>query len=174
MTVGPIAMSPQEFARSPLFERTFQEGMDLVEEAAAYLEGPGRLEAKALETALALLYAGESMRLTTRLMQVASWLLVHRAVRDGEMSEAEAREERYRVTPLPVEDDADAQRRALPAPLLDLVGRAERLSLRVSRLDERMFGARAAAPGAEPGANPVADQWRRLQDAFGQTHVIED
>jgi regulator of CtrA degradation len=166
-------MSPREFARSPLFERTFQEGMDLVEEAAAYLEGPGRQEAKTLETAAALLYAGESMRLTTRLMQVASWLLVHRAVRDGEMSEAEAREERYRVTPLPVEAE-DIQRHALPTPLLDLVARAERLSLRVSRLDERMFGARATVGGAEPAGNPVADQWRKLRDAFGETHVVED
>ena len=36
----------QDFARSELFERTFQEGMDLVEETAGYLDGSGRQESK--------------------------------------------------------------------------------------------------------------------------------
>jgi regulator of CtrA degradation len=31
-----------DFARSELFDRTFQEGMELVETAAAYLDGPVR------------------------------------------------------------------------------------------------------------------------------------
>ena len=71
----------QDFARSELFERTFREGMELVETAAVYLDGPGRQESKLLSRNAALAYASESMRLTTRLMQVASWLLVQRAVR---------------------------------------------------------------------------------------------
>jgi hypothetical protein len=74
-----------DFARSELFDRTFQEGMDLVEETAGYLDGSGRQESKLLARSAALAYAAESMRLTTRLMQVASWLLVQRAVREGDM-----------------------------------------------------------------------------------------
>ena len=38
----------QDFARSELFERTFQEGMELVEETASYLDGEGRQESKLL------------------------------------------------------------------------------------------------------------------------------
>jgi regulator of CtrA degradation len=86
-----------DFARSELFERTFKEGMALVEETAAYLDGPGRAASKRLSRAAALAYAGESMRLTTRLMQVASWLLVQRAVRDGEIPLIEAGSEKYRL-----------------------------------------------------------------------------
>src|SRR6478609_3166998 len=86
-----------DFARSELFDRTFQEGMDLVEETAGYLDGSGRQESKLLSRNAALAYAGESMRLTTRLMQVASWLLVQRAVREGDMPAAAACEERYRL-----------------------------------------------------------------------------
>jgi regulator of CtrA degradation len=82
-----------DFARSEVFERTFREGMALVEETAAYLDGPGRAVAKRLSRLGALAYAGESMRLTTRLMQVASWLLVQRAARDGEMGWEEAASE---------------------------------------------------------------------------------
>jgi hypothetical protein len=75
----------QDFARSELFDRTFEEGMQLVEETAGYLDGAGRHDSKVLSRNAALGYATESMRLTTRLMQVASWLLVQRAVREGEM-----------------------------------------------------------------------------------------
>ena len=45
----------------------------------------------------ALAYATESMRLTTRLMQLASWLLLHRAVKEGEMSLAQANKEKAKV-----------------------------------------------------------------------------
>ena len=76
----------QTFTGSALFERTFNEGMSLVEETALYLDGRGRAESRDLPRKAALLYAGESMRVTTRLMQAASWLLIQRAVHDGEMS----------------------------------------------------------------------------------------
>src|SRR3954471_5321317 len=86
----------QDFASSELFDRTFEEGMELVEETAAYLDGAGRHDSKILSKAAALAYAGESMRLTTRLMQVASWLLVQRAVREGDMKAEAACAESYR------------------------------------------------------------------------------
>ena len=87
----------RDFAKSELFDRTFHDGMELVEDAAAYLDGPGRQDSKLLSRNAALTYAGESMRLTTRLMQVASWLLVQRAVREGDMSADDACQDRYRV-----------------------------------------------------------------------------
>src|SRR3569833_950657 len=84
--ISPVqAEVVRDFARSELFDRTFQEGMELVEETASYLDGEGRRDSKLLSRAGALASAGESMRLTTRLMQVASWLLVLRAVREGDM-----------------------------------------------------------------------------------------
>src|ERR1700742_2793118 len=87
----------QDFAASELFDRTFQEGMELVEETATYLDGAGRQDSKLLSRSAALAYAGESMRLTTRLMQVASWLLVQRAVREGDMNAADACQDRSRL-----------------------------------------------------------------------------
>src|SRR6202008_2089428 len=105
----------QDFARSELFERTFQEGMELVEETASYLDGEGRQESKLLSRNAALAYAAESMRLTTRLMQVASWLLVQRAVREGDMAPAAACEDRYRLNADDVaRAEAEAARNELP------------------------------------------------------------
>ncbi len=70
----------ERLANSQAFADLFRDGMALVEETATYLDGPGRAESKVLQRSAALAYATESMRLTTRLMQLASWLLLHRAV----------------------------------------------------------------------------------------------
>src|SRR5260370_26228026 len=87
----------QRLGGSQAFSGLFREGMALVEETAAYLDGPGRNESKLLERGGALAYATESMRLTTRLMQLASWLLLHPAVNQGEISLAPARRENAKV-----------------------------------------------------------------------------
>src|SRR5437667_6059630 len=87
----------ERLAGSQAFADLFRDGMALVEETGAYLDGPGRQESKRLERNGALAYATESMRLTTRLMQLASWLLLHRAVKEGEMSLAQANKEKAKV-----------------------------------------------------------------------------
>ena len=153
----------QDFARSELFERTFQEGMELVEETATYLDGEGRQESKLLSRNAALAYAAESMRLTTRLMQVASWLLVQRAVREGDMPPAAACEDRYRLNADEVSKETEAARNELPRGLTVLADRAERLYERVRHLDRRMY---LESQTAEP-ANPVLGQLDRLKNAFG-------
>lgn len=167
--LGPKTVAParaevvRDFARSELFERTFQEGMELVEETAAYLDGPGRQESKLLSRNAALAYAGESMRLTTKLMQVASWLLVQRAVREGDMKPADACEDRYRVTPAaPKAVDRDDFVEALPGGLTALLERAERLHERVLHLDRRMY----LEASDEDTPNAVLSQYERLRTAF--------
>ena len=87
----------ERLAGSQAFAELFRDGMALVEETATYLDGPGRQQSKKLERGAALAYATESMRLTTRLMQLASWLLLHRAVKEGEMSLAQAGKEKSKV-----------------------------------------------------------------------------
>ena len=102
------------------------------------------------------------MRLTTRLMQVASWLLVQRAVRDGEMAMVEARSDKYRFT---ARDRADLQSfhgaEGLPDSLRGLMSRCEMLYERVRRLDENMYEAETVV------ANEVSSQMARLRSAFG-------
>lgn len=159
-----------EFTRSELFVKTFREGMDMVEETAAYLDGVGRQESKKLSRGDALVYASNSMRLTTRLMQVASWLLVQRALKEGELTTAEARQDKYRLVPekkpetgLSFSELAKAAH-ALPAVLLDLMARSEQLYERIVRLDRSLYGSIAAQSG-----NTVADQINRLEAAFSRS-----
>jgi regulator of CtrA degradation len=149
------------FANSDMFDRMFREGMDLVEETAAYLDGEGRSEAKKLERTAALAYASESMRLTTRLMQSASWLLVQRAVREGEMSARDARDPKYRLGARSVCAGGTEIALDLPTRLVDLLARSKRLYERVDRLENSIFDAESALP-----ENPVNAQLSRLQAAL--------
>lgn len=151
----------EDFARSELFDHTFREGMELVQETADYLDGDGRRESKLLSRAAALAYAGESMKLTTRLMQIASWLLVQRAVREGEMTAQAACESRYRLAERGIE--AEPTHPELPIALIEYLVRSEKLYDRVLHLDRRMF---LDAPAAE-AVNPVQSQLDRLAAAFG-------
>lgn len=150
----------RDFARSELFERTFQEGMDLVEETASYLDGDGRRESKLLSRSAALAYAGESMKLTTRLMQIASWLLVQRAVREGDMTPEAACDARYRLNERKVE--AEPTHPEIPIALVEYLVRAEKLHDRVLYLDRRMY---LDSP-AEPDTNSVLSQMGMLEAAF--------
>src|ERR1700744_2225260 len=90
------SLPPRSFTGSALFTRTFDEGMALVEETPRYLDGSGSDEARALAGKSPLLYAGESMRVTTRMLQASSCLLVQRAVHEGDMEAETASSGRYR------------------------------------------------------------------------------
>jgi regulator of CtrA degradation len=157
---APVSFGAK-LAASQTFAALFREGMKLVEETAAYLDGPGRQESKKLERAAALTYATESMRLTTRLMQLASWLLLHRAVNEGEMSLAEANKEKTKVK-LSGGDIVDEEAaKLLPARLALLIERSRTLQEKVRRLDATIH-----APVPEKPGNPLGRQLGLLKAAF--------
>jgi regulator of CtrA degradation len=139
--------------------------MDLVEETAAYLDGAGRAEAKALDRAVSLTYATESMRLTTRLMQLASWLLLHRAVKEGEMTLTQANREKTKVKLSAADPAAEDVITKLPQQLQALIARSMSLQSRVRRLDNTIH-----TPATERAAigNPLVPQLNRLKAAFEQ------
>jgi regulator of CtrA degradation len=147
-----------EFASSEMFDRLFKEGMSLVEEAATYLDGPGRADSRKLNRELALVYAAESMEVTTRLMQAASWLVVQRAVREKDMSAEEAGDEKYRIAKPGEPHPCD--RAVMPAPLMTLVDRSRALYERVWRFDAALY-----TESAQPKENPVMRQIDRLRAA---------
>lgn len=157
----------ERFQSSEQFDQIFKEGMALVERTAAYLDGPGRKEAKGLSGTVGVLYATESMRLTTRLLDLASWLLIRRSLKEGEISEEEAAKKRRRVKlqafgrPAHVKGYSD-----LPAGLKGLIEESFSLHDRIVQLD------RAMTVGSDPGSpherasNPVAQQMSLLERAF--------
>jgi regulator of CtrA degradation len=149
-------------AGSQAFADLFRDGMALVEETASYLDGPGRQDSKKLERSAALAYATESMRLTTRLMQLASWLLLHRAVKEGELSLAQASKEKTKVKLSAGEHGDEQNIKLLPERLRALIQRSKTLQRAVRRLDATIH----AAPARVDRGNPVERQLGLLKAAF--------
>ena len=160
---GALVQFNERLTNSAAFSSLFREGMDLVEETAAYLDGVGRTEAKALDRAASLTYATESMRLTTRLMQLASWLLLHRAVKEGEMTLNQANREKTKVKLTAADPGPHDTIEKLPQQLQDLIARSMSLQSRVRRLDSSIH-----TPPADrtPIGNPLVPQLNALKAAF--------
>lgn len=161
-----IAIGPRIVA-SGGFDILYREGMGLIEAVASYLDGEGRAESRILSREASFLYATESMRLTTRLMQLASWLLLQRAVNEGEISKENARSEKEKVTfsATPSERGGPGYDQ-LPEVLRQFIDQGDRLFERVMQFDTLERG---KLPDLDPGAaNGIADQLARLKAAFGR------
>ncbi|MEI9915561.1 MAG: DUF1465 family protein [Methylovirgula sp.] len=150
---------------SESFKSLFRDGMTLVEETAAYLDGEGREDAKNLPRLGALAYATESMRLTTRLMQTASWLLLQRAVNEGELTQTEAASEKrkVRLSEQQTGISADAAKK-LPERFVAIIDRSLRLQSRILHLDRVLYQAADEAPVL---SRPLEPQLELLRAAFG-------
>ncbi len=157
----------ERFQASAQFDRVFKEGMSLVERTAAYLDGDGRKAAKSLTGATTVLYTTESMRLTTRLLDLASWLLIRRALKDGEITPAEAQKKRARVKlqslgrPSHIRGFAE-----LPEGLQVLIEESFALHDRIVQLDLAMTAPAEEQMVAAITVNPVGAQLSRLERAF--------
>jgi len=145
----------ERYLGSPRFQAIYREGMELVESTARYLDGEGRAEGKGLKGSASLSFATESMRLTTRLMNVASWLLIRRSVNNGEMTQDRARRERLKLKidsigrPSHIKDFS-----ALPARLRELIEASFALQDKVIKLD-RLFEGGAVIAGETLAAAPI-------------------
>ena len=162
-----IALGPRIVA-SGGFTLLYKEGMGLIEEVAAYLDGEGRSESRGLPREASFVYATESMRLTTRLMQLASWLLLQRAVNEGELTVENARAEKEKVkfsaTP---EHRGGPGYGELPERLKTFIAQGDRLFERVQQFDKlERGGIDETAPVASHGS--IGDQLARLRAAFGR------
>ena len=161
-----IAIGPRIVAAGG-FDTLYREGMTLIEDVAGYLDGEGRGDSRILSREASFVYATESMRLTTRLMQLASWLLLQRAVNEGEITKENARSEKEKV-----QFSATPSQRGgpgydqLPAILRDYIDKGDRLFDRVMQFDALERGRMS---DVDPGtANGIADQLARLKAAFGR------
>jgi regulator of CtrA degradation len=162
-----VALGPRIVA-SGGFTTLYREGMSLIEDVAAYLDGDGRTESRVLPREASFVYATESMRLTTRLMQLASWLLLQRAVNEGELTAENARAEKEKVkfSATPTERGGPGFT-SMPQRLRDYIAQGDRLFDRVQQFDKlERGGISEVTPPATEGS--IGDQLARLKAAFGK------
>jgi regulator of CtrA degradation len=99
-------------------------------------------------------------------MQLASWLLIRRAVSEGELTPEQAKEEQRKIK-LPVIGSEQPAREfgSLPMRLRELIDQSIKLQERVIRLDQ-MLGSETL-PQIADGDHPLKTQLSRLRAAFG-------
>jgi regulator of CtrA degradation len=106
------------------------------------------------------------MRLTTRLLELASWLMIRRALKEGEISTEEARAKRERVKLRGPGRTAHVKGFAeLPLGLRQLIDASYALSDRIFQLDRAIEVVLGQALATD---NPVGAQVTRLEEAFSK------
>ncbi len=160
---GALLSFRDRFTSSKQFANLYREGMDLVEETADYLDRAGRLESRRLLPPASIAYTSESIKLTTRLTQLASWLLVCRAISIGEITAAEAHTHRHRVTLAAQSSLRPEGFGDLPETFIRLISESHRLYGRILRL-EKLLSESYSAVGNN--ACPISPHIERIRLAF--------
>lgn len=140
-----------------LIDQLYVESMLLADDARGYFDLDGSDERVALDPMQRVLFACESLKVTTRLMHVVAWLLTQRAVDAGELRPREALDPSRRLGGQPVSDMAAVAK--LPDAARALIQSSIDLHRRVALIDD-------ANADARPRANPVASLQARLAYAF--------
>jgi regulator of CtrA degradation len=124
-------------AETMFFSRTYDEALDLIVEARNYMVHSRPTGRRVRPSGDNLRLSCEALRVTSRLTQVMAWLMLQRAVQDGEISAQEACDEKNRLSGQSVcLDDGGGEDNDIPAGLRSLLSRSLSLYKRISRLEE--------------------------------------
>jgi regulator of CtrA degradation len=130
------------------FGRTYDETLELLRQTRDYLRDAGAHECSLLDSVAGLAYSAETSRITARLTNLMAWLLLQRAVHQGEIGSDEARREAPELGRIKVcLDPSCIEIDRLPVRLAVLIDRSDRLYRRIMRLDEMI---RRDAPETAP------------------------
>lgn len=133
-----------ETAPTAFFGKTFEEALTLVIEARDYVAGRLAFDRETVGLERQLVVDCETLRLTSRLTHAMAWLMIQRAIHEGELTADDARDEENRLGGHDVCLFNEAETLAqLPKRLQSLMTRSHALYERVARLDE-MVGQNAA------------------------------
>lgn len=161
------------FTRS--FDTLFAAGMALADKVSRYfntMDSSRRHGSEADCVAAALFYERERKRLGASVLQMAAWLWLERALREGDMPAEKVAAEKKKLVfaakpagigfaPAAAEYEAHFAR--LPAAYRHLALEVEHFIGRIRHMDKE---ARAAALPPPENGNPVSGQWRQLHHAF--------
>jgi regulator of CtrA degradation len=117
----------------------YHEALDLLSEAHTYISYRQALDESKMAPRQRLLMSYETMRLTARLTQIMAWLMMQRAVQQGEMGREEigfdaTTEISADVLAL---DEREIEESELPRGLKYLMEKSHHLYTRIQRLEEQ-------------------------------------
>jgi regulator of CtrA degradation len=122
------------------FGGTYDEAMTLMVEARNYMSYVEQRERRKVEAIAGLRMSCEAMRVTSRLTQVMAWLMMQRAVHEGEIDFIAALAEPNRLSGFEVcLDHTFGADENLPTGLRSLLERSLNLYQRIARLENQML-----------------------------------
>lgn len=144
-----------------LIDPLYVEAIAMADEARTYFSTAGLEDRQTLDPMERVLFSCESLKVTTRLMHVISWLMVGKAVAAGEMTPEEAAAPDRRLGNAEGSDEMQEPRLALlPPPALSLVRRSQALYDRVRHMEASLF--------RNDGGSPAGSGARGLQNRLGE------
>lgn len=127
---------PASDAAISFLDGTYREALALTREARDYVLHQERRDKAGLPPEQQLVASCESLRMTARLTQVVSWLLVQKAVQAGEIERDRAASPELRLSGQEVcRATEPAGTIVMPSRLAELLERSHALYSRVERLD---------------------------------------
>jgi len=145
-----------------LIDSLYVEALVLADEARAFFDQHEGVARAAVSGMGKVTFACESLKVTTRLMHVIAWLLVQRAIVNGELAASVRGDDRFRLGAATVSAVGVAQHGNHE--MMALMIASEDLYQRVARL-ERQFVGRARGRRMPP-PSPARDLLHRLERAF--------
>ena len=135
-----MQQQPASFGAITYFGGTYDEAMTLMVEARNYICHVEQRERRKVEAVTGLRMSCEAMRVTSRLTQVMAWLMMQRAVHQGEIAPKDALTEENRLSGTDVcLDESFGSDEALPSGLRSLLSRSLNLYQRIARLENQML-----------------------------------
>ena len=124
-----------------VFTKTYDETFEMIVEARNYMRHMLPRERRHGDDGdVGLRFSCEALRVTSRLTQVMAWLLIQRAVHQGEITSDEAMSEPNRLSGTEVcLDESSAEDEDLPSGLRNLLDRSLRLYQRIAHIEAQML-----------------------------------
>jgi len=145
-------------------EETYREALALAERAQAYIAARGAGDRTGGDESAKAVYAAETLRLSTRVINVVAWTMTRKAVMAGEIDEAEATAPERRLgDPEVCLDAPPGDPGLLPEPVREMLGESKRLYERAARL-QALLDAPAREAQEDGGEPAVHKLWRRIGD----------
>jgi regulator of CtrA degradation len=137
--IAPEVVQLQMTLTPKVIDTLYHEAMSLAEDARDYFDHVGQWDRKRLQPMDRVLFSCESLKVTTRLMHVISWLLVRKAVLAGEMTMGDALAPDRRLGRATKSTEQDSPRiKTLPPMAQRLIAKSQDIYIRIKRLEEQM------------------------------------
>lgn len=148
-----------------MVDQLYNQATALADESRTYFAAYSKTDRAALGAIDRVLYTAESLRISTRLMHVISWVMVRKAVANGEMSHEESLAARHHLDDIELCRGSDPRDlRKVPRAVVILSHQSLKIYQRALRLQDQFLDQRDAS--GEPTQSPVATMLKELELAI--------